>query len=203
MGNTFYTSDLHFRHKFVSRKRGFGSPDDHDEAIIERWNKAVTSADQVWVMGDVGMWKLNDFAHLVKRLNGEIHVVLGNHDEAWPGHRDGYKFARSWMDLFASIQPFARKNIDGTWVLLSHFPYKGDHTREDRYNQFRLRDEGEWLVHGHIHQNTRGTGRQIHVGLEAWDLRPVPQQAIKAIILGRNRNDGRGEGPEALALHAG
>ena len=62
---------------------------------------------------------------------------------------------------------------------MSHFPYDGDHVEGgDRATQWRLHDEGVILLHGHTHSADRvslsraGT-TQIHVGLDAWGLRPV------------------------------
>lgn len=53
-------------------------------------------------------------------------------------------------------------------VVLSHFPYTGDHTAEDRLDAWRLKDAGLWLLHGHTHDRAqRVHGLQIHVGIEA------------------------------------
>ena len=148
-GGIWFTSDTHFRHAMVAQIRGFSSAEEHDEAVIGRWNEAVKAADTVWHLGDVGM--RSGFLPLVGRLNGTIHLIAGNHDAAWPGHRDAYKHQREWLEHFASVQAFARRKIGGHQVLLSHFPYEGDHTAEDRCGQYRLRDEGLWLLHGHTH----------------------------------------------------
>lgn len=53
--------------------------------------------------------------------------------------------------------------------------------REDA-KQYRLRDEGRWLLHGHTHQPERIRGREIHVGLDAWDLAPVNEGTIAKLI---------------------
>lgn len=82
MGKIFLTSDLHFGHDrgFIYEPRGFKSVEDHDETIIENWNKVVGPEDDVYVLGDL---MLNDNAHgieCIKRLNGKLHIVFGNHD---------------------------------------------------------------------------------------------------------------------------
>lgn len=73
--------------------------------------------------------------------------------------------------LFYLVPPvIVYKN--GVW---KHFPYEGDHTDEERFNQWRLRNYGQPLVHGHTHQTTPvGTTRpnQVCVSWEAWK-RPV------------------------------
>lgn len=168
--------------------------------------------DTVWVLGDVGMGHIERFAISLLKLHGRKHLITGNHDDPWPGNRDSFKYQRQWMALnfFESVQPFARRRINGRTVLLSHFPYELDYTEDPRAMQYRLRDEGEILLHGHLHSIERLTppmpadcffcgadltkrhcahndqviSRQIHVGLDAWDLHPVPMQAVQELIDG-------------------
>jgi calcineurin-like phosphoesterase family protein len=182
VADVFFTSDTHFQHRFVAGLRGFATPEEHDEAVIANWNDAITAGDTVWHLGDVGMGRA--FLPLIGRLNGTIHLITGNHDAVWPGHRAAHKHQREWLGFFASVQPFARKRIAGYHVLLSHFPYEGDSGPEDRHSQYRLRNEGMWLLHGHVHSTqvlTPGT-RQIHVGLDAWGLRPAPLNEVERLI---------------------
>ena len=181
MTAVFYTSDTHFGHAMVAGLRGFESADEHDEAIIARWNSAVAPGDIVWHLGDVSLQPHARFRPLAERLNGTIHLVAGNHDRVFPGHRDAHKHQREWLATFASVQAYARRRIDGREVLLSHFPYEGDHG-EERFTQYRLRDEGVWLLHGHTHGKEKVSGRQIHVGLDAWDLTPLRDDAVATLM---------------------
>lgn len=181
----FFSSDSHFRHQMVAGIRGFADRDEHDEAVIAAWNKTVRPGDMVWHLGDVGLGGETEILERVTRLNGVKHLVTGNHDPVWPGHRDSRKHQRRWFDVFESVQAFAKARIDGRTVLLSHLPYlgQGDHTAEERHTQFRLHDEGAWLLHGHTHSKERLDGpRSVHVGLDAWDLRPVSEGDIAALI---------------------
>lgn len=182
MGLIWFTSDLHFHHRKVAELRGFAGPEGsyaHDQAIIRNWNALVHPGDMVWVLGDVAMSDVSGALALVDRLNGAKHLISGNHDAVWPGHRDSRKSQKRWLNHFESVQPFAKIRLAGEEVLLSHFPYDGDHTENDRATQFRLRDEGKWLLHGHIHSPDRASGpRSIHVGLDAWGLRPVREVEV-------------------------
>lgn len=81
-------------------------------------------------------------------------------------------------EVFEGVAPFARLRWNREPVLLSHFPYDGDHTREDRHREFRLKDHGMPLLHGHTHSShkfskSRFGTLQIHVGVDAWDFTPV------------------------------
>ena len=78
----FASSDLHFgnRQDFLWGPRGFRSIEEHDEAIIANWNSIVSPEDDVYLLGDL---MHNDTEHglsCVRRLNGRLHLVRGNHD---------------------------------------------------------------------------------------------------------------------------
>ena len=51
-------------------------------------------------------------------------------------------------------------------MLLSHFPYRGDHYEDDRYEAYRLRDEGLPLLCGHVHHEWKFSGNQRNVGVD-------------------------------------
>lgn len=78
----WFTSDTHFGHikDFLWSPRGFDSIEEHDEMIIKNWNELVAPDDDVYHLGDV---MLNDNEHgleCISRLNGKIHLIVGNHD---------------------------------------------------------------------------------------------------------------------------
>ena len=51
-------------------------------------------------------------------------------------------------------------------------------------NKRPKRVEGKFLIHGHSHKKSKVSedGFMIHVGVDAWDYRPVPLEAIEDII---------------------
>lgn len=157
----------------------FSSAEEMNELIVRNWNDAVHSSDQVWVLGDVVMGNTRANLPIMSRLKGEKHLIAGNHDAVWSQHRDSYKHFPEWLKYFNSIQSFARKRIKGKNVLLSHFPYQGDHRDEERFTQYRLRDEGLPLLHGHVHTEWRERGYQFNVGVDVRDFRPVSLQEIE------------------------
>lgn len=186
MTGVWFTADTHFQHARIAEIRGFSSAEEHDEAVIRNWNRFVKPTDTVWHLGDVAMKVNLDLWPLINRLNGTIHLVMGNHDPVSPIHRDAYKHFILWSNVFESLQAYARRRIDRQDVLLSHYPYSGDHTTLERYTQYRLPNEGRWLLHGHTHSPSTGEGRQIHVGIDAWDLSPVSIDAIVARMRGES-----------------
>lgn len=183
----WFTSDTHFRHKKLAELRGFKDPDHHDEFVIKMWNNLVRPDDIVWLIGDVGIAKSDDeILAQVARLNGRLRCILGNHDSPHPAHRNSHKHQRRWLEVFESVAPFGKASVCGTDFLMSHFPYSGDHgDREDRWTQYRLRDEGMPLLHGHVHSQLKlmyGERPVVHVGMDAWNLRPVKDVQIKDIL---------------------
>lgn len=179
MTKRFFTADTHLGHLLVSQIRGFGSVEEHNEAVIRNWNEEVSADDQVFLAGDAVLGVRRLTLPLFSRMNGQKTLIAGNHDDCWPGRSNASSRMHLYREYFSNIQPFLRVDINGQVVLISHFPYVNDRTVPPRFMQYRLRDEGNWLLHGHTHSTTRQTSpREIHVGLDAWGLRPVSDSRI-------------------------
>lgn len=189
---TFFTSDLHFGHARIIElcNRPFGSVAEMDEALILRWNDTVGADDLVWVLGDYALGDHHRGLAYLPSLNGTKVLVSGNHDRCWGGDRQAWKHVRDYLDAgFAAVHDYARTKLPpvsegaaGQRVLLSHFPYVGDSGPEDRFTQYRLRDEGAWLLHGHVHTAYQVSGRGINVGVDVWDFTPVASDRLARLI---------------------
>lgn len=178
MGNIFYTSDTHFHHDFVAQTRNFTTAEEHDEALIENFNKVLTKRDQLWILGDVFMGSVTQGLQTVARIKGTKHLILGNHDSAHPKHKKSHSQLKRFYEAFDSVAIADQHVIDGHRVQLSHFPYKGDHAdRADRYVEWRLRDTGLPLLHGHVHDEWLVNGNQFNVGVDRTG-RPVPREWV-------------------------
>lgn len=77
----FYTSDLHFDHKNILRlcNRPFNSIEDMNDSLIKNWNDRIANTDDVYILGDI-CFDFNRFIYFLEKLNGNKHIVLGNHD---------------------------------------------------------------------------------------------------------------------------
>lgn len=186
MSTIYFTSDLHLGHRLVAGHRGFGEDiAAHDSAICDNWIETVKRDDIVWVLGDLCMSDPAYALSLIHTLPGRKRLIFGNHDSVHPMHRRADKHLAAHLDVFEYVAPFARASVQGIKVLLSHFPYdeEGGDRGENRYRQWRLPNLGEILLHGHTHMaDQREHGRQVHVGLDAWDLKPVSVTTIHEII---------------------
>lgn len=174
MSTVWLTSDTHFGHaKRMPDERGFASIEEHDEALIENWNKRVRKNDMVFHLGDVGIASTTYILECVAKLNGRKHLITGNHDQVWPGHRDAHKHQKRWLEHFDSVQAYGTRRVGKQRVMLAHLPYVGDHTPEPRYQEFRLPNTGSLLIHGHVHDKWLTRGNQVNVGVDVWKFRPV------------------------------
>jgi len=130
-----YISDLHLSHLNMAKRRGFETIEEHDEHIINSWNKVVGKRDVTWILGDITMEKIGPYP-LLNRLNGIKKVILGNHDE--PQH---VPELLKYVNHVCAVQ--YKKVKDGPNIIFSHIPI---HPKELEY-RFNIN------VHGHTHLN--------------------------------------------------
>lgn len=190
MTGIWFTSDLHVGgHVKVSELRGFATTDEHDAELARRWDAVVRPTDQVWVLGDVVGRRGHETRGLewISERPGIKHLVSGNHDDTHPLHSGAYKALPTWLEVFATVQSAATRKIAGHRVLLNHFPFandpEGDHTTVLRHIEWRPMDVGGWLLHGHTHSDIQQRGRQLHVGVDAHGLEPVPLKWVEERII--------------------
>jgi calcineurin-like phosphoesterase family protein len=67
-------------------------------------------------------------------------------------------------------------------VRACHFPSYGDSHDDDRFADHRPPDDGRPLLHGHVHTRWRVEGRQVNVGCDVWDYRPVSEQRLVEVL---------------------
>jgi calcineurin-like phosphoesterase family protein len=166
---TWFTSDLHFGHKFLAdlRKVGRDKLDEHDEKVIEAWNSVVGDDDEVWVLGDFSFWKRNKkpekTAEIFGRLKGRRkHLIVGNHDES------------DVLELgWDSVGQLSSVTVEGAGMVLCHYPlvvWDNSH-------------HGVFHLHGHTHGNLRedlakGTTR-MDVGIDGHpEFRPYSLEEV-------------------------
>jgi calcineurin-like phosphoesterase family protein len=157
----FFTSDTHFGDPRVLRidKRPFKTIPAHDEALIERWNAAVSAADEVWHLGDFTLeTEPARIEALLGRLNGRKRLISGNNDGP------ATLAAAGWE----SVQAYAEVEVNGRNLVLCHYPFRTWH------NMSR-----GWIdLHGHSHGRLAHKTRQYDVGVDVWDYRPVTLSTI-------------------------
>lgn len=184
---TWFTADLHLGHRNIIRytNRPFTEVEAMNDGLLRRWNDTVGVDDTVWVLGDVALGRIAETLPLVGTLAGRKVLVAGNHDRCWSGHGPR---AEEWVGRYREAgfdevhQGSVRLKVGASEVIGCHFPYCGDSRDEDRHLDHRPADLGLWLLHGHVHDRWRQRGRMINVGVDAWALRPVSEDALAAVI---------------------
>lgn len=173
----FFTSDTHFGHAWLAGHRGFASTEEMDEVLIENWNGAVGPRDTVYHLGDLSFSGMARTADVLRRLNGKVKIVPGNHDKL----KHLRHLAESEPGVNLEILPqlheekFAQNMPDGTNVVhrivLCHFPML-------MWNRSHY---GSIHLHGHSHGTCRypeGGGKILDVGSDAMSLTPVSLQGV-------------------------
>lgn len=203
----YFISDPHFGHRLVSRLRGFDDPYKHDRYLYEQWMDKLPSNERIrlWMLGDLYCGKppaeekaLRFIAQfrddLLSRKNTDMwmEALLGNHDQAHPMKRNNLRSLRNFNRVFDSVQTVARYSLNGSLVMLHHFPYSGDYEPE-KTMQFRLHDLGQTLIHGHTHSgeqiswSDKGT-LQVNVGVEACPgFAPMSSEEVAKVIAEASR----------------
>lgn len=188
----FHTSDTHFGHKNIITycDRPFASVEEMDEGMVDRWNAVVRPEDSVYHYGDVAMGKISTSILHVARLNGNKFLIPGNHDTCWPGNKKVRTSDKHmYEDVgFTILNPTEHRVIGetetshGRVVRMCHFPYEGDSHDGDRFTEWRPKNDGLWIIHGHVHEKWKVKNKQLNVGVDVWDFTPVSEAQIVETI---------------------
>lgn len=166
MSRVFFTSDLHHAHENLCVSLRGMSAAESTELIVKKWNSVVHKRDVVYVLGDLTMEKHSPIESLIKRLNGRIVVVGGNHDTS----RCCKEYARLGITVMGVLE------YKG--FICTHIPIHPNELEFCRGN-----------IHGHIHKqgviegfeyNPKQLGNDYYnVNVEFHDYTPVPFTEIE------------------------
>lgn len=162
----WFTSDTHFMHnkEFLYDARGFNTPEEMCEEIVKRWNEVVSPEDIVYHLGDVILSDTEKGISFVKKLNGKIHLIRGNHDT--DSKVKQYKTCSNIISIeWATMIKYKKRMF-----YLSHCP-SITRTPDDSPNK-----QGIINLYGHTHQNTNfyeNNPYMYHVGMDSHNLTPV------------------------------
>ena len=198
----YFTSDLHLGHLRaleIMPNRPWASVDEMNEGLISNYNSVVDQDDTVVFLGDVIMGKkFDNVPKFLPRLNGNKFLVCGNHD--FLPHELSVEKLNNLINLYKShgiieiyygtitLGEMFGNSDDYAKLKLCHFPpsYISDHINEyeKRYAELHpVLEDGDYLLHGHTHSKNRITAPNvIHVGVDAWDYKPVSFEAIKELL---------------------
>lgn len=154
----FFTSDLHFGHTNIIKYCGrpFKTVDEMNATIVENWNKTVPEDGIVFDLGDFAIGGSSVWETFATQLNGEHHLILGNHDIK--NFRTGYE------KFFASVSMQQIIEVDGISIWLNHYPYLC-------FGGSYLKDHSVWNLFGHVHSRP-----------EKYDFNKIDDPEVKEIL---------------------
>lgn len=163
----FFTSDTHFHHKGVITKKRHSwcsTVPEMNEMLIDDWNRSVQPGDFVYHMGDFAFAGLNKTVEIVRRLNGTIRLVPGNHDDKQMLRR------MVEMGLIELLPPLFTLKVENHRFVLCHFPLM----------VWDRQQHGALHVHGHCHGHLpEDNARRADVGVDGpFGRSPVLLQTV-------------------------
>lgn len=135
----YFISDLHLGHIrcLAFDNRPFKSIEEHDHCLIENWNSAVGIDDDVYLLGDISWYNSTKTIEIFKNLNGNVHLIKGNHDNKILKNRD-------LQAIFSEIVDYKELTLDNDkGIILCHYPIPC----------FKNHYYGWYHLYGHVHSS--------------------------------------------------
>ena len=149
----YFISDLHFGHERILEfeRTQFKTIEEHDNYIIQEYNKVVEEKDTCYILGDLGFGvKKAHIKECLDQLHGTKIIILGNHDE----------MKKSFFStLNGDVQYYDHPIYLNKRIVLSHVPVKVD---DDVIN-----------VHGHLHNAVLDLPNYINVNAHIIKYKPL------------------------------
>lgn len=148
----FFTSDTHFDCPSVLkyRYRPFSSVREMNEEMVRQWNLMIAPNDTVYHLGDVAVTN-EALEEYLPRLNGNKHLIMGNHDVN--------KDKNILKEYFTISTVPMHIRIDDMDIWICHYPLQ----RHEKY----------YTVCGHIHDLWKTAKNMLNVSVDAWHFKPV------------------------------
>lgn len=148
-----------------------------NEGLIANWNSKVQQGDTVYHLGDFMMGHSSKWESVLKRLNGNICMLKGNHDNKFV-KQEFVKDRLVWLkdDYELRVDDPDGEGGKAQRICLHHFPKlvwdKGH--------------RGAWHLHGHCHGSVdyKNTGTRIDVGVDSehGKYSPLSYAEVKKIM---------------------
>lgn len=190
MNPIFFTSDLHFGHANIIKycNRPFANAQEMNEQLIANWNAIVPVNGLVYELGDLFLCDVKDALNILRRLNGTIFHINGNHDRTIQDlkHINGEPVANkvAWLKDYFELK-VSDVDVDRgrQKIVLFHYPIAS----------WNSGGHGSWHLHGHCHSNfaENDNSKYIDCGVDGQakrlggnpaDYRPMTYDEVKKIM---------------------
>ena len=143
-----------------------------NETIIANWNKVVSQGDTVYHLGDFALGDKSLIPNILKRLNGHISFIMGNHDNLnimLEMCKQGLIENISWEEVI---------KVGKKTIILNHYPFSSLPDPTTNYHLIQL--------HGHVHSTPDKPwnyfNNQYDVGVDNNNFTPVNLAELLDII---------------------
>jgi len=170
----FFTSDTHYFHRNILKycNRPFADVDEMNQALVENWNRVVSPRDIVFHLGDVAFSKDETaLGKLLSQLNGEKHLVEGNHDH---GFKIWHRYFQTRLPIKTIHVPPESNNGKGQRIVLCHYAMRV-------WDQSHF---GTWMLYGHSHNTLPDDPNSLStdVGVDCWEYAPVGMEQLNEVM---------------------
>lgn len=154
MNKVFFTADSHFGHRRIIRycNRPFGSIQEMNATMVERWNSVVRPEDIVYHLGDFAFTNAGHSKSIFDSLNGTKILIRGNHDGS----------VQKMLEL--GFKEVHESLTYQGWYLI-HRPTSVP--------------KGCRALVGHVHEKFGRIGNIINVGVDRWNFYPVTLDQLR------------------------
>jgi calcineurin-like phosphoesterase family protein len=173
MSKIWFTSDTHFGHKNILKyaNRPFASIGEMNETFILRWNERVAPEDTVYHLGDVSFMTGAKTSDLLWRLNGNIRVLVGNHDTDEVLKLPRFEWVKDYYELIVKDpDAYSGERL----IVLFHYTMR----------VWNASHHGSWHLYGHSHGNLPDDpcALAFDAGVDSHNYAPISYEEVKAIM---------------------
>lgn len=125
--------------------------------MINRFNSVIGKYDELYLLGDVSLGPRDESEELIKKLNGNKHLIIGNHDK-------NIKNSKEFIEI-TQIKNFnfSSKSFPNVHIVLCHYPLASWERKS--YNSFHL--------FAHEHGRYKNTKLSMDVGVDCNNYMPI------------------------------
>jgi calcineurin-like phosphoesterase family protein len=172
--NYYFTADTHFGHTNIIKycNRPFKTIEEHNEVLINNWNKVVKPNDIIYHLGDF-CFKSNGPVNYLKRLNGQIYFIWGNHDAQMHKYFNKYGTSAFSRHVYF-IGDMSEITIGDQDIILNHYSMRV-------WNKSHY---GSWHLYGHSHGQLPDDPHSLSldVGVDCHNYTPISFEYITELM---------------------
>lgn len=135
-----------------------------DETLIAKWNAIVPVNGYVFHLGDVGLCSTVHLSHILKRLNGRIILIRGNHE----------KPAMANSSRFELIKDVYTLKLPNQSIFMSHYAHR----------VWNKSHHGVWHLYGHSHGTLEDLPNScsFDIGVDCHNFSPLTYAQVGEIM---------------------